>query len=109
MATPKSRSSRRFTQIRPGAPATPGQKQNYDQIVSGAVQEIDSMNGPDDPNNPGNPFCPGWVRMSTQEKIRAVIDAIDEEGNLKNRVGPLSIRLEKDVKDAYAAKHSRKK
>lgn len=49
MVTLKSRSSRRFTQVRPGAPATPHQKQNFDQILADAVGEIDSINGPDDP------------------------------------------------------------
>ncbi len=109
MAKGYPHSSRRFTQIGPDAAPTRGQEINYDAIVTNAVNEIDSPAGPRDPANPAHPLYPGWVRMSVQEKIRAVIDAADARKIVKPAAGDLAIRLEKDVRDAYEKKHRRKR
>ncbi len=99
--------SRRFTQTRPDAPPDTNNRANLQVAVIQALQDIDSMQGPPDPKNPANPLYPGWVRMSTQEKIRAVVDAMDADPTVAMNIGSLTVRFEKEVRDAYETKHRR--
>lgn len=109
MAKKYPHSSRRFTNIRPDEPASLTDESNLKTAVSQAVQEIDSVQGPRDPTNPGRIVYPGWVRMSTQEKIRAVVDAMDDDPTVAGTIGSLTIKFEKAVRDAYEEKHRRKR
>lgn len=106
MAKKYPHSSRRFTQIRPDAPPSLTQRSNMQTAVSRALQEIDSAEGPLDPAT-AIPLYPGWVRMSTQEKIRAVVDAMDDDPMVATNIGSLTIGFEKAVRDAYEEKHRR--
>jgi len=107
MANKASHRSKLYKKNGPDAPPSLTQRSNLQTAVNRAVQEIDSAEGPRDPANPPNPLYPGWLRMSTQEKIRAVVDAMDDDPTVATNIGSLTIRFEKEVRDAYERKHRR--
>ena len=99
-------SAQDFLDITPGAGPTKGQEDAYKRAVNSAVGIIDSNKGPMEAS--GNPVFPGWLRMSIQERIMAVIRTIEKDDDFKKQVGDdLLVRFEKGVKEEYAKKHRR--
>jgi len=107
MAKKYEHSASDMVDITPDAPPTSNQEQAYEQRVNNALGTIDSSVGPLDQAT-GNPRFPGWVRMSIQEKIAAVIRTTEADPGFRTVVDDNQIsRFEKDVRDAYEEKHRR--